>query len=250
MRNEIVLLIAASLCLHADDVAGKFTIYMGGKPVAAESYALSKADGKIQLTGSGKADLGIIKVNIEKFNIVTDEQFQPVSVDADATMGKVRMQDAITFAEGKAKNQMDTGQGPQAKDDAVHPDTLVVNSNLPLYAWSILALRAKLDSSDPQTFHAYIIGQTEVPVTVVSKGKEAVEFAGGTTELNHLSVSFPVSPTAPPTAVEFWVNDARKIIKAAVPSQNVEAYQDGFERKAPPPPPPAPATPEVKPPVN
>jgi hypothetical protein len=33
------------------------------------------------------------------------------------------------------------------------------------------------------------------------------------------------------------VDDNRKVIKIAVPSRGVEAYQEGFDRKAPPEPP-------------
>ncbi len=33
--------------------------------------------------------------------------------------------------------------------------------------------------------------------------------------------------------LDFWVDDNRKLIKIAVPSQGVEAYQEGFEPLAP-----------------
>lgn len=93
-------------------------------------------------------------------------------------------------------------------------------------------MRAKLDNADPQEFHAYVLGQTEVPLTVTFQGKENVEFADKKAELNHLSASLP-TPQGQVMKLEFWVNDDRKIIKIAVPSQGVEAYQDGWDRKAP-----------------
>jgi len=36
-------------------------------------------------------------------------------------------------------------------------------------------------------------------------------------------------PQGQPIALDFWVDDSRKLIKIAVPSQSVEAYQEGFE---------------------
>ncbi len=234
-RNSLVIsgLLLAALCPAAENLGGKFTIYMGPKAVASESYSLTQADGKVELSGTGIADLGVMKVNIEKFIVVTDDKFQPLSVQAKAQMGQIKMEDSVTFADGKAKNEMNTGQGPQLKEDDVHADALMVNANLPLFAWSMLALRAKLDVNDPQMFNAYILGQTEVPVTVIVKGREEVEFADKKAELTHVLVKFAPGATAPPLNVDVWVNEARKIIKIAVPAMNVEAFQEGYDRKAP-----------------
>jgi len=55
-----------------------------------------------------------------------------------------------------------------------------------------------------------------------------VDFAGKSAELNHLTVNGS-SPQGQPISIDFWVDDNRQLIKIAVPSQSVEAYQDGFE---------------------
>ena len=236
MRKSSLLLsglLLAALCPAAEDLGGKFTIYMGSKAVASETYSLRQSDGKVELSGTGVADLGVMKVNIEKFVVVTDDKFQPLSVEAKAQMGQIKMEDSVTFADGKAKNEMNTGQGIQLKEDDVHADALMVNANLPLFAWSILALRAKLDVSDPQIFNAYILGQSEVPVTVTVKGREQVEFSDKKAELTHVLVKFAPGAAAPPLNVDVWMNEARKIVKIAVPAMNVEAYQEGFDRKVP-----------------
>jgi hypothetical protein len=232
---KIVSLLSIALLFGVAAIAddGKFTIYMGGKPVASETYTIQKSDAKISLEGSGKAEIGPMKVDIEQFKVVTDEKYHPVSATAKATLGQIKMSAEITFTEGKAHNELDTGQGPKTKDDDVHPDDIVINSNLPLFPWSVVAMRAKLDSADPQDFRAYIIGQAEVPLTVTFKGREKVEFADKNADLSHLSASF-VNAQGTTIGLEFWINDDRKIIKVAVPSQNVEAYQDGWTRKAPP----------------
>ena len=98
-------------------------------------------------------------------------------------------------------------------------------------------MRAELKNQDPQQMPIYVLGQAEVPGTVVFKGREKVEFAGKTVELNHLTISGtpPDSqPNAQPLVLDFWVDDNRKVVKIAVPARGVEAYQEGFERKAPP----------------
>jgi hypothetical protein len=213
--------------------AGKLTLYMTGKPIATENYTVQKADGKIEVNGSANATLGPIKIDIEQFKVVTDEKFQPLGATAKGKLGQVQMNVSTSFADGKAKNQMDSGQGPQSKEDAVSPGTLVVSANFPLFPWSLLALRAEMKNQDPQQLPIYVLGQSEVPGTVVFKGREKVEFEGKTAELNHLTVS-GTPPDGAPLVLDFWVDDNRKVIKIAVPARGVEAYQEGFDRKAPP----------------
>jgi hypothetical protein len=216
--------------------AGKLTLYMTGKPISTENYTVQKADGKIEVNGSATASIGPIKIDIEQFKVVTDEKFQPLDAVAKGKLGQVQMNVKTVFADGKAKNEMDSGQGPQSKADPVSPGALVVSANFPLFPWSLLALRADLKSPDPQQIPIYILGQSEVPGIVVFKGRESVEFVGKTAELNHINIS-GTPPDGQPISLDFWVDDNRKVIKISVPSRGVEAYQDGFDRKAPPEPP-------------
>lgn len=216
---------------------GKLTLYMTGKPIATETYTVQKADGKIAVDGSANAAIGPIKIDIEQFRVVTDEKFQPLDAVAKGKLGQVQMNVKTTFADGKAKNEMDSGQGPQSKEDKVSAGAMVVSANFPLYPWSLLAMRAELKNQDPQQMPIYVLGQAEVPGTVVFKGREKVDFAGKTVELNHLTVTGtpPDSqPNSQPLVLDFWVDDNRKVIKIAVPARGVEAYQEGFDRKAPP----------------
>ncbi len=224
---------AAAIAPAPTSGAGKLTLYMNGNPMASETYTVKKSDGKIEISGSGNATIGPIKIDIEQFKVVTDEKFQPLEAAAKAKLGTVQMNVKTTFADGKAKNEIDAGQGPQTKDDAVSPGALVVNANLPLYPWSSLAMRADLKNKDPQQFPIYVLGQAEVLGTLVFKGREPVEFAGKTVDLNHIAVNGK-TPQGQAISLDFWVDDSRKIIKLAVPSQGVEGYQEGFDRKTPP----------------
>jgi hypothetical protein len=78
-----------------------------------------------------------------------------------------------------------------------------------------------------------VLGQAEVPATVVFKGREPVEFANKTADLDHITMN-ATTPQGQAISLDFWLDESRKVIKIAVPSQGVEAYQDGFDRKAPP----------------
>jgi Protein of unknown function (DUF620) len=213
---------------------GKLTLYQGGKPLATETYTLDRSNGKISIDGSGEATIGgTMKVTIERFNVVMNDKFEPISAEAKAKLGTIPIAVTIAFGDGKAINQINNGTVKKTKEDAVHADPIVVNANLPLYPWSVLAARASFDTKEPQAFPIYVVSQAEVVAQVVYKGKETVEFAGAkTAELHRLTVNV-TPPQAGPLALDFWLDDNRKIIKLAVPSQSVEGYQDGYDRKAP-----------------
>ena len=212
---------------------GKLTVFMAGKPMASETYSIDKSDGRIAVSGSGNAAIGPMKIDIQQFKVVTDDKYQPLEAVAQAKLGQIQMNVKTTFAGGKASNEIDSGQGPKTKEDAVSAGAIVVNANLPLYPWSFLAMRADLKSQDPQQFPVYVLGQSEVPATVIFKGREPVEFANKTADLDHITVN-ATTPQGQAISLDFWLDDSRKVIKILVPSQAVEAYQDGFERKAPP----------------
>jgi hypothetical protein len=233
MKKILLVALACALSAAAADTGGKLTIYMAGKPVASETYTIAREAGKVQFEGSGNATIGQMKIVIEQFKVVTDDKYQPLEAAAKAQLGQMTMQAKTTFADGKAKSELNTGQGPTNKEDDVHADPIVVNSNLPLFPWSVLAQRVKFEGSEPQEFRAYVLGQSEVPLSVVFKGRETVEFATSKADLYHFATALPTANGAA-VDIDFWVNDDRKLIKVGVPSQNVEAYQDGFDRKAAP----------------
>jgi len=210
---------------------GKLAVYMAGMPVATETYTVKRAAGGIDIDGSGSASLGTLKIDIERFQVLTDAKYQPLQAIGKAKLGQIQMNVNATFADGQAKNEIDTGQGPQTKVLAVHPDAIVVNANLPLYPWTLLAMRASFVTHEPQQFPIYVLGQAEVNATVVFQGREHLDFAGKSAELNHLAVTGS-SPQGQPLSLDFWVDDTRKLIKIAIPSQAVEAYQEGFEPAA------------------
>ena len=223
---------AALAAAPALALGGKFAIYLNAKPVASETWTVTDTDGKTQWLGSGSANLGGLKIEIEEFRVISDAKYQPVEAVAKATLGQLKMAVHATFADGKAKCEVDQGQGPKPKEDAVHADTIVINSNLPLFPWHVLAERVRLKDDAPQAFHAYVIGQAEVPLTAVYKGKEAVEFGGGKTEQLHHVNAAATTPQGQPVTLDFWIDDARSIVKIVVPSMKAEAYREGYEPKA------------------
>jgi hypothetical protein len=232
---------AASAPPAPGDLGGKLAVYMNGKPFGSETYTLKKSADKVELDGSGSATLGTMKISIDQFKVVTDGAFHPIEADAKAKLGQIPIGTKTLFADGKAKNEITNGQGTQNKEDDAHPDTLVVNANIPLYPWSLLALRVNLSATDPQLFPVYVLGQAEVTATVTAKGSESVEFAGGKkADLSHYQVNAK-TPQGQAETLDFWVDGARRLIKISVPTQNVEAYQDGYD------PLPAPAKPAEPP---
>ncbi|MGH9612763.1 MAG: hypothetical protein ACRD4P_06775 [Bryobacteraceae bacterium] len=233
----LACLLAASTLVFAADGGGKLTIYLNGTAIANETYTIQQSAGKIDLSGSGSAHLGQIEATIDQYRVVTDDKYDPLEAEVKAKVGQNEVQVKTTFADGKATNTVTRAQGVTTKDDTVSPDTIVVSQNIPLFPLSVIARRASFAVPDVQNFHAYILGHGEVPLTVTYKGKETVEFANKKSELNHLEATLTPAP-GKPIDLEFWVPDDRQIVKLTVPSQHLEAYQEGYEPKPQPKPAP------------
>ncbi|HSM78218.1 MAG TPA: hypothetical protein VLT57_11350, partial [Bryobacteraceae bacterium] len=105
---------------------------------------------------------------------------------------------------------------------------------LPVFPLNVLARRISFDTQDPQEFHAYLLGQREIPVTAKYIGKEKVEFANKTVELRHVAGSVEVQE-GQPLEVNLWEDDNRQIVKLEAPSHHIEVYREGYEPKPPPP---------------
>ena len=207
---------------------GKFTIYMGGNPVATETWSLTHNDGHYELSGSAKADFGAMKIEIEQYRVVTDDSFHPSEASVKAKMGTVDMSVSTTFSGGMAHSEIDKGQGPEKKDDPADPGDVVISPNLPVFPFTLLAKRVSTSTREPQHFKAYVLGQGEAPLTVEYKGKEKVSFAGRSEELNHFSATF-TPPQGQPIAADVWTEPDGRIIRMSVPDRGVDVYQGGYE---------------------
>ena len=142
---------------------GKLAVYMAGSPVATETYTVKKSDDGVDIDGSGSASSGPDEDRYRTLSRCSPTRsISRCEAVAKAKLGQIQMNVDTTFAGGQAKNEIDNGQGPQTKMIPVDPDAIVVNANLPLYPWTILAMRASFDTQQPQQFPVYVLGQAEV----------------------------------------------------------------------------------------
>jgi len=207
---------------------GKFTIYMGGTPIATETYSLVHDAGHYELSGSGKAEMGPMKIDIEQYRVVTDDSFHPSAASVKAKMGQVDMSVDTVFSGGEAHSTIDKGAGPEKRDDPADPADVVISPNLPVFPFTLLAKRVSTSTREPQNFKAYVLGQGEAPLTVEYKGRSEVAFANRNEELNHFSATF-VPPQGQAIAADVWTESDGRIVKMAVPDHGVEVYQEGYE---------------------
>ena len=206
----------------------KLSVYLAGSSVDTETYTLRSSASGYDLDGSASATLGTMHIDVERFFVHMDPSWRPLEAIAKGKLGQIPMSIHSTFADGQATNEIENGQGKQSKTAVVDPSALVVNSNLPLFAWAVLAKRVRLDTHEPQQFPVYIVGQSQLNASVVFSGREKVDFAGKSLELDHLSASGS-TPEGQPISLDLWIDQNRTLIKLAVPSQGAEAFQEGFD---------------------
>jgi len=211
---------------------GKFTIYMGGDKIASEAFSLRHDDGRYDLSGSGWAQIGKMRIDVEQFRVVTNDAYQPIEAGMKTRMASVTTSVKTLFSGGVAHNEVDNGDGPRKKDDPAGAGDVVISPNLPVFPFALLARRVNTSTRDPQAFTAYILGQGEAPLSVAYKGKENVAFADRGRELDHFTATV-TSPHGQPVTAEVWTLPGEgRIVKIAAPQQGVEVYQEGYEPPA------------------
>jgi hypothetical protein len=220
---------ASAAAAPSNTGGGKFTIFMGGNQIATETYTLTHDNGHYDLSGSGSAQMGSIKIDVEQYRVVTNDAYQPLAANVRAKMGQVAMAVNTTFSGGMAHNEIGMGQSIERKSDPVGPSDVVISQTLPLFPFTLLARRVSTSTHNPQKFTAYVLGQGEAPLSVEYKGKEKVAFSNRSEELDRFTATLTL-PQGQPIAADVWTAPGEgRIVKMAVPQQGVEVYQEGYE---------------------
>jgi len=60
---------------------------MAGAPVATENYTLKKSSSGYEIDGSGSASLGTMKIDIERFEVLTDAKYRPLQAIGESQAG-------------------------------------------------------------------------------------------------------------------------------------------------------------------
>lgn len=217
--------ITVSLCVAEN---GKLLLYFGGQPFGEESYTLTKMGTEWELSGSGHAQMGPMTISIERYRVLTDESFNALEAEAKASLGQISMEVKTRFAGGEAITETPGPDGPEIKRVPVAPGVVVVSENLPVFPFTILARRARLDTTETQQFTGWILGQKSVAMTVQYKGAEPGRCGSRAETLNHFTATL-TSLAGQPITADVWIDSDRRIVHMTVPSRNAEVWQAGCE---------------------
>lgn len=230
---ELLLLFAAGMSgggwspSHAGDA---FRIYVNDRLAGSESFSVTRTEERITWTGRASLEIRPFSLTIESFQLTTDAQHRPVNVHVRAVVGSSEQEVRTTFAGGRARNEITVGGATTTKEDVVSPETLVVLSNIPFFAYEVLAHRVDLSRTEPQDFRAYVLPQVELPLTVRVRGRERLSFADRTADLIRLDLTL-TQPSGQAISMEMWVDDARRVIKLLIPGPYlIEVYRQGYEK--------------------
>jgi pimeloyl-ACP methyl ester carboxylesterase len=232
---SLALLLSATQVLAqppAQPAAGgdtQFLVFFRSQPVGREEVVvLRTADGWVV---RGASRLGApIDITSRAAEIQYDAEWRPKSMMIDSV---VRGQDIViktTFANGKATNHLEVEGKPQAKEDAVSEDTVVLpNTFLGSYAGLARRLQGKTTGSD---LRAYIAPQSEITVRITSAGPGQIETPKGIINATRFAMTFNNPPPAGDLPVNMWTDADGGLLRMSIPSQMIEMAREDIASAA------------------
>ena len=207
----------------------QFLVFFRSQPIGREeAVVLKTADGWVV---RGSSRLGPpIDITSRTAEVHYDLEWRAKSVTVDSV---VRGQDVLlktTFANGKAANVLEVQGKPQAREDTVTADAVVLPNTF-LGSYAALARRL-LGKTTGAELRAYIAPQAEITIRVTSAGPGQIDTPKGVITATQFSMTFNNPPPAGDLPVNMWIDSNGGLLRMSIPSQTIEMAREDIASAA------------------
>lgn len=207
----------------------QFIVYLQSLPVGREEVAVLRLQDGYVVRGTSR--LGPpIDITSRVAEVSYDQQWGPRSLNID---GVVRGQDVslkTTFSGGRAQNVIAVQGKPQAKDDPVSADAVVLpNAFLGSYAALARRLQGKAVGAK---LPGYIAPQGEISISVNAVAPERIETPKGVVNVTRYGMVFTNPPPAGNLIVNLWADDNGDLVRFSIPAQGLEMAREDIASAA------------------
>jgi pimeloyl-ACP methyl ester carboxylesterase len=179
----------------------------------------------------GSSRLGApIDITTRAAEVVYDAQWRPKSLLIDGMVRGQSISLKTTFAGGTAASVIGTQGEPQAKNDAVSADTIVLPNTF-LGSYAALAHRLQ-GAKPPAELKAYIAPQAEITVRVVGAVAERIDTPRASINVIRYSLVFQNPPPAGDVPVNLWADGDGNLLRLNIPSQTLEMAREDIASAA------------------
>jgi hypothetical protein len=216
--------LAAAAPLAAQNVdQGTFRVSVGGHEVGTEEFTITQSgSGTVAVTmASGKVDLRLpsgslqLTPRLRAQGVGADPVQYQVDVSGDAPQRIVG-----TIADGRVSQKIVTGAGEQLREYVASAGAVVLDEGV-AHHYYFLAQRThagRVPVIVPRE-------NRQVVATVTNRGEEAVQVAGRSVRLFHLTVQAQGA-----AAADVWVDDLNRVIRVEVPARQYRAVRTELPR--------------------
>jgi len=198
-----------------------FVVFMQGSPIGSEQVTVTASAEGWTVRGTGRL-ANPINLSTSRFEMRYDREWQPISLEIDATLRGQPLLMRTTFAGGSATNDITQGGQQNRKVDKVSADPLVL-PNMFFCAYEALAIRLR-GVAAPAELRAYVAPQVEIAMRVTGSGNERIRTANRSIAATRYDLTM-ANPGGPVPA-EVWVDEESRLLRFRIPAQGLEVARE------------------------
>ena len=195
----------------------QFTVFGRGNPVGVEEVTVTRPDGGLVITGSSR--LGPpLDVVVRRAEVRYDASGKPVSCFVEGSLKQRLLVMSTTVAGTTATTDITEGSAFTRRTHEIAPDALLLPS---VFFGGHEALAARLGSMKVgEETSAYVPGQEQITVRLVSANDERIQTAGATVKARRFRVEM-IEPERTVDA-EVWADEHGRLVRFSAATQTLD----------------------------
>jgi pimeloyl-ACP methyl ester carboxylesterase len=218
--------LAAAAPADAQPQSAELLVYIGPNEIGRADSIVERSANGWTVSGTGRL-LPPLDLTTRRLTIRYTTDWKPAELQIEAITQGMPLAIRSTFAGTEARNEIARGPQTSHKVDAIAADAVVL-PNLFFQAYEALAMRLGALEQDTATFAVYVAPQAQIEATARRLEPQAIATGGVPIRARRFALTF-MNPGAPLDA-ELWVADDGRLIRFAVPAQQLVVARSDIAR--------------------
>lgn len=201
-------------------------VYVGPNEIGTAESVVERTAAGWEISGTGRLHPPL-DLTTRRITIRYSPDWKPTHLQIDAVTQGTVLGVRTVVTEGEARNQITRGPQTQNKVDAVAPDAVLL-PNLFFQAYEALAMRLAAMEEKTASLAIYVAPQAQIQATARRLDDQSIATGGRPIRARRYALTFQ-NPGGPIDA-EIWVSDGGRLLRFAVPTQQLVVARSDIAR--------------------